>query len=139
MKKSVAAKMEETDSSTETESLLENTPRRMSDPETFTAPSVSITFEKVARQIKAVTDPVTQQLAQICELMQVIRNEQTHRRHEEIASSRTASTSTGSADRFDSGFSVFYAGHLPIQINSFSQILGSDVDIILKISLYAIL
>ena len=58
-----------------------------------TSPKVSVTFEEVARQIKAVTDPPTQQLVHFCELMQELMNEQAHRRHEETASSRTASTS----------------------------------------------
>ena len=69
----------------------------MSDPETETSPSVSVTSDEVARQIKAVVDPLTQQLAHLCELMQEVRNEQAPRRHEETASSRAASKSTGSA------------------------------------------
>ena len=48
MKKTVAVDTEETDSSTETESLIENTLRRMSDHEVETSPSVSITSEEVA-------------------------------------------------------------------------------------------
>ena len=68
----------------------------MSDPKTETSSSVSVTFEEVACQIKAATDPLTQRLANLCELMQELKNEQTNRRHEETASSRTASTSAGS-------------------------------------------
>ena len=101
MKKIVAIETEETDSSTETYSLLEKIPRRMSDPKTETSPSVSVTSEEVGRQIKAVTDPLTQQLAHLCVIMQKLRNEQAHIRYEETASSRAASTSTGSASRFN--------------------------------------
>ena len=64
----------------------------MSDLETGTSPSVSVMSEEVARQTKAVTDHLTQQLAHLCELMQELRNEQAHRRHEETAS-RAASSS----------------------------------------------
>ena len=70
MKRSVAVENEEINSSTETESFLENTPRRMSDPKTETSSSVSVTSEEFARQIKAATDPFTQQLALCCELKQ---------------------------------------------------------------------
>ena len=73
----------------------------MSDLKAETSPSVSVTSEGVARQIKAVTDPLTQQLAHLCELRQKLRNEQAHRCHEEAASPRAASTSTGSAGRSD--------------------------------------
>ena len=101
MKKSIAVETEETDSGTETESLLRNTPRRMSALKTETSPSVSVRSEEVVRQIKALTDPLTQQLAHFCELMQDFRIEQAHRRHEETASSRAATTSTGCAGRSD--------------------------------------
>ena len=101
MKKSVAVETEETDSSTETENLLEHAPRRMSNPENQTSSSVSVTSEEVARRIKAVTDPLIQQLTHLCELMRELRNEQPHRRHEETASSRTVSASTGNVGRSD--------------------------------------
>ena len=42
MKKSVTVETEETNSRTETETLSENTSRRISDPETKTSPSVSV-------------------------------------------------------------------------------------------------
>ena len=89
--------------------MIENTPRRMSDHEVEASPSVSVTSEEVAWQVKAVTDPLTQQLAHLCELMQELRNEQAHRRHEEIASSRAASSSSGSAGRSDSRSHEFVA------------------------------
>ena len=69
MKRALAVEIEENDSSIETESLLARTPRRMSDPEIETSPSEAVTSEDVERQIRAVTDPLTQQLAHLCELM----------------------------------------------------------------------
>ena len=100
MRRSVAVDTE-TASSTETESQLENTPRRMSDHETETSPSVFVTSEEVAPQMKTVTYPLTQILAHLCELLQEPRNEQPHRRYEETACSKTAGTSTRSAGRSD--------------------------------------
>ena len=73
----------------------------MSDPKTETSSSVSVTSEEVARQIKTATDLLTQQLANLCELMQELKNEQANRRHEETASSRTARTSAGSTSWSD--------------------------------------
>ena len=45
------------DSSRENESLIANTPSRMSDHETENSPSVSVTSDEVARLIRAVRDP----------------------------------------------------------------------------------
>ena len=73
----------------------------MSDHEVEKFPSISVMSAEVARQIETVTDPPTQQLAHLCELMQELRNEQAQRRHEETASSRTASSSSGSSGRSD--------------------------------------
>ena len=87
MKRSVVAETEENDSNTETESLLKNSVRKMADPETETSSIVSVTSVEVARQVKAVTDPLTQHLAHLCQWMQKLRNEQANRRHEETASS----------------------------------------------------
>ena len=87
MKTSVAVETEETDSSTETESLLRHTPRRMSDPKIETSSSEAVTFEDVECQIRALIDPLTQQLAHLCELMKELQNAQAHRRHEKTASS----------------------------------------------------
>ena len=58
MKRSVAVEIEETVSSTETGSLLEHAPRRMSDSEVGTSPIAAVTSEDVERQIGAVTDPL---------------------------------------------------------------------------------
>ena len=106
MKRAVAVEIDETDSSTETESLIKNTPRKLSDHKVETSPSVSVTSEKFVCQIKAVTDSLTQQLAHLCELIQELRNEKTHRRHEETASSRAASSSTGSTCRCDNSVQI---------------------------------
>ena len=104
MKRSVAIETEETeDSSTETESLLGHTPRRMSDPEIETSSSEAVTLEDVEHQIRAVTDLLIQQLAHLCELMKELWDAQTHRHHEKTFSSRTASTSAGSTSRSDNG------------------------------------
>ena len=45
--------------------LLANTPSRMSDHEAEISSSVSVTSGEVAREIRAVTDPLTQQLAHL--------------------------------------------------------------------------
>ena len=104
MRRSVAVETEETDNSTETESSLERTPRRMSDPEDETSTSEAVTSEDVSRQIKAVTGPLTQQLSHLCKLLKKLRDKQAHRRHEETASSRAASSNTGSAGRSDTPY-----------------------------------
>ena len=96
MKMYVAIETEGNDSSTETENLLAHTPRRMSNPEIEKSSS-----KDVERQIRAVTDPLTQQLAHLCELIKELRDAHTHRRHEETASSRTTSSSTGGTSRSD--------------------------------------
>ena len=69
MKKSRAVETEETDKSNETGSLIENTKRNMSYQEVETSTRVSGTSQEVARQMKAVTDPPTQHLSQLCELI----------------------------------------------------------------------
>ena len=98
MKMTLAVETEDMDSNTQTKSFLKNTPRKMSDHEIETSPSVS---DEVAWQIKPVIDPLSQQLAHLCELMRELRNEQVNRRHEETASSRAASSSLGSIGRSD--------------------------------------
>ena len=101
MKTSVAVETKENDSSTETESLLAHTPRRMSDPEIETSSSEAVTSEDVERQIRAVTDPLTQQLGHLCELMKELRDAHTHKHHEETASSRATRSSTGGTNLSD--------------------------------------
>ena len=61
MRRSVAADTEGTDSSGETEKILPHTPRRLSDPEIEASSSESVTSEDIGRQIRAVTDLITQQ------------------------------------------------------------------------------
>ena len=78
MKKFILNETEETDNCTETDNFLENTPSGTSDSEKETSSFVSVTFEEAARQIKAVTDPLTQPLTHLCELMQELRNERAH-------------------------------------------------------------
>ena len=56
--------------------------------------------EDVERQIRAVADPLSQQLAQPCELMKELRVAHTERRHEKAASSRVTSSCTGGKSRF---------------------------------------
>ena len=97
MKRSVAVEFDETDFNTKTESLLEYSPRGISDPKNRTSPSESVTFQDVARQIEAVTDQLTQQLIHLCELMKELRNEQAQRRHEVAASPTAVSASTAQA------------------------------------------
>ena len=69
--------------------------------------SVSVTSEEVVRQIRAVTDPLSQQLAHLCELMREHRNEQANRRHKETASSRAASSSSSSVGWSDNNIPTY--------------------------------
>ena len=69
MQRSVAVETEKTDKGTETENLIENTPRRMSNYEKKASQNASVTTDEFARQIKAVIDPLAKQLAHLCELM----------------------------------------------------------------------
>ena len=104
MKGPVAVETEETDCSTETESLLGHTPRRMSDPKIEKPSSEAVTLENVEDHLlkrSPVTNPFIQQLAHLCELMKELRDAKTLRRHKETASSRIASTSAGSKSWFD--------------------------------------
>ena len=68
----------------------------MSDHEIETSLSLFVLFEEVARQIRAVADPLLQQLAHVCELMREVKNEQVNWRHEETTSSRTPGLPSGS-------------------------------------------
>ena len=101
MKRSAAVQTEEDDSSTEIEISLSHTPRRMSDPKTEASSSEAVASEDVERQIRAVTDPLTQQLAQFCALLKELGDAQTHRRHKETTSSRATGSSTGNTSRSD--------------------------------------
>ena len=72
-----------------------------------TSASVSVTSGEFASQIRAVTDPLSQQLAHLRELLRELKNEQMNRRHDEITSSKTDSSSSGSGGRSDSGWLPF--------------------------------
>ena len=58
MKRFIVIETDEIESSTETESLINNTTRRMSDHEIENSSSVSVTSEEVDQQIRAVTYPL---------------------------------------------------------------------------------
>ena len=101
MKRAIGTETDDIESSTETESLLINTPGKMSDDEIENSWSVSVTSEEVAWLIRAVTHPLTQQLAHFCELMRELKNEQANGRHEKTAAFRATSSSSGSGSRCD--------------------------------------
>ena len=101
MKRTAAVENEEADSFTETKSLIQNTPKKMSDHEIETPLSLSTTSEEVARQIKADTDPLSEQLTHPCELMRKLRNEQVNRLQEETASSKASRSPSSNAGRSD--------------------------------------
>ena len=60
----VSTEIDDIDNSTEAEGKVVSNPPRMSNHEIENSSSNCVTSEKVACQIKAVTDPLTQQLAQ---------------------------------------------------------------------------
>ena len=71
----------------------------MSDHETENSSSASVISEEVAQQIRAVVDPVLQQLHHICKSMCEMKNKQAKRPHEETASFRGATSLSGSGSR----------------------------------------
>ena len=73
MEKTIGVEIDVADNSTETGSLIQSTPGRMSNHEIETSSSVSLTFGEFARPIRGVTDPLSQQLAHLCELMRNLR------------------------------------------------------------------
>ena len=89
MKRTIGIETKDTNSNTETESLVVNTPGRRPDKEDESSPNVSVTSEEVACQIKAVTDSLSQKIAQLCKIMHKLRSEQVIRRHKETTSQRT--------------------------------------------------
>ena len=101
LRRSVTVETEEKDSSAKIGSLLEKTPKTTSDPEKETSPSVFFTSREVARQIRAATDLLTQQLTHFCELIQELKDEHTHRHQEGTTSSIAASSPTGVSGRSD--------------------------------------
>ena len=101
MQRSICTKMDDIESSTETESLIASTLTSMSDHEVDNTRSVSVTSEEVAWRIRVVTDSLTQQLAHLCELMCELKNEQANRRYEATTSFRDTCFSSGSGSRSD--------------------------------------
>ena len=71
----------------------------MSDPKIETSLSEAVTSEDVERQIRALRDPLIQQLAHLCERLTELRHAHAHRRQEETASWRATSSSTGGTSR----------------------------------------
>ena len=57
MKRTKGTETDNIESSNETESIIANTPSRMSVHEAENSSSVSVTYEEVAWQISAMTDP----------------------------------------------------------------------------------
>ena len=101
MQNTIDAESDDIEKSAETEKPIENTPSRMSDHEVENSSSVSVTSKEVSRQITAVTDPLTHQLAHLCKLMPELKNEQAIRRHEGTASFRATSFSSSYGSRDD--------------------------------------
>ena len=83
MIRTVITETEDTDSSSESDSLVINIPCRMSYKEVENSSSVSVTSGDVVQQIRAVTDPLVQNLEHLFEFMRELRNEQCSRRHEQ--------------------------------------------------------
>ena len=83
MKKFIGTETDDIENSTETESLIANAPSRMSNHKTENFSSVSVAPEEVAPLIKAVTDPLTQQLTHLFEFIRELNIKQANRRHEE--------------------------------------------------------
>ena len=102
MKRTIGTETDDTDISTEIESLVAKILCKLFDHDVEHSLSVSVTSQEVVWQIKAATDPLTQQLAHVCDLMRVLKNEQSGRLHKETASLRAASSLSVSADRSDS-------------------------------------
>ena len=103
MRRTTGTETNDIESSTETEILTTNALGKMSDHEIENFPSISVTSEEVACQIRANTDPLTQQLAHLCELMRELENEQADRRHVETTSFRATNFSSSNTNRSDSG------------------------------------
>ena len=66
MESTIDVEIDEPDNSNDTETLIENTARRMSDQEIETLPNVSVTFEEVGRPIRAVNIPLSKLLNYFC-------------------------------------------------------------------------
>ena len=73
----------------------------MSDHAVEISSSVSVTSEEVTRQIRAIIDNLTQQLAHFCHLMREMKNAQANRRLEETASHMDTRSLSGSTNWSD--------------------------------------
>ena len=85
MKRTIGTEPEDTDSSFKAENLVTKTPGGISDHEVKNSSSLSVMAGEAAWQNKVVTDPLTQQLAHLWELMRELKNKQSSRPHEETA------------------------------------------------------
>ena len=75
MKRTVSTETKDIDS-TKTESLIrKKTPNAMADHEPENSSCTFVTSEKVTWQIKAMTDPHTQQMKRLCEILQEVEEE----------------------------------------------------------------
>ena len=89
---------------TQSKVLRANTTSRLSDHVVGNSPSVSVTSVVVARKIKAVSDPLTQQFAQLGLVMRDSKNEQSSRRHDGTISLKVASSISGRGSRSEKHF-----------------------------------
>ena len=100
MQNTIETETDNTHCSTEAENLVLNTPGRLSDKEQNSL-GVSVTSEEVARQAKAVTDPLKQHVAHQRKAFRKMENEQYNARHEEAASFKAASLLSSIVNRLD--------------------------------------
>ena len=75
MSRAVRTEIDEVNSSSETESMVEASPPKISDHEIENFCGNSVTSAEVVRQMKAITKPLTQQLELLCDLLQEWREE----------------------------------------------------------------
>ena len=107
MKRTIGNEIDNIESSTEIERIIAFSLSRILDREPKNSSSVSVTFKEVARQLKVITDPLTQQLSQLCDLVRESKNKQDKKGH-----NRAASSTSGTGSRSDSTISIlqFFLG-----------------------------
>ena len=76
----MSTESESKDSSTITENLLVRTPIRISGKESEISSSTAVTSEEVVQQLKAATDPRTQEVARLTEFLHQLNDEQSNKR-----------------------------------------------------------
>ena len=103
MIENISTKTDDIEIGCETESFIANNSDkiRMSDDQVENCSIVYVSTEKVVRHSRAVTDPLTQQLAQFCEFIHKLENEQPNRRQDETSSFTVARLSSRSGNRSD--------------------------------------